>query len=56
LNPQSEALLVPPGIWASQIYRREDSVLLVLCDMNYDPKDYVRNYQSFLESAKAKLI
>jgi len=56
LRPDTDALLVPPGIWASEIYRKDHSVLLVLCDQGYDPEDYVRDYQAFLQNAKAAIV
>ena len=44
----SRALLVPPGIWAEQVYEGDDTVLMVLCDLPYDEADYIRDYTEFL--------
>jgi len=52
LRRDTQALLVPPGIWASEEYRIDNSVLLVLCDQGYDPDDYIRNYATFLAAVK----
>lgn len=41
-------LLIPPSIWATEIYRQADSVLVVLCDRNYEAEDYIRDYDEFL--------
>ena len=30
-------------------YFKQDSVLLVLCDMEYDEDDYIRDYSQYLE-------
>jgi dTDP-4-dehydrorhamnose 3,5-epimerase-like enzyme len=49
LDRRNAALLIPPGIWASQKYRRVDSVLVVLCDRNYEEHDYIRDYARFRE-------
>jgi dTDP-4-dehydrorhamnose 3,5-epimerase-like enzyme len=40
-------LLIPPSIWAEEIYRQMDSVLVVLCDRNYEADDYIRDYADF---------
>lgn len=39
-------LLVPPGIWASQLYM-DESALVVLCDRLYEADDYIRDYEQF---------
>ena len=48
LSHPSEGLLIPPGIWAEQAYLEVNSILLVLCDHDYDAEDYIRNYSRFL--------
>lgn len=52
LRPDTDALLVPPGIWAAEIYRKDRSVMLVLCDKGYDPNDYLRDYKTFSQLAR----
>jgi dTDP-4-dehydrorhamnose 3,5-epimerase-like enzyme len=54
LNNLSSGLMIPPGIWATQIYSSTNSVLAVLCDKTYDPNDYIREYDEFL-SYRSKL-
>lgn len=46
-NP-ANGLLIPPGIWSTQIYDMSNSVLAVLCDKEYDASDYIREYDKFL--------
>lgn len=41
LTTSHHALLVEPEVWAKQTYKGEDSSLLVFCDTEYDPEDYV---------------
>ena len=48
LNDPSLGLLVPPTIWAEQVYQK-DSLLMILTDQYYDPEDYIRDYQQFLK-------
>lgn len=36
-----DGLLIAPGLWASERYVTEDSVLLVLCDRPYEAEDYI---------------
>jgi len=47
LNHPNIALLIPPGIWAQQTYKLENSILTVLCDCIYDEEDYIRDYEEF---------
>jgi dTDP-4-dehydrorhamnose 3,5-epimerase-like enzyme len=42
-------LLVPCGIWASQDYLEENSIINVFCDQLYDEEDYLRSYKIFLQ-------
>ena len=53
LENASEGLLIPSSLWAEQIYEAS-SILMVLTDQPYDEKDYIRNYQEFLEYRKIK--
>jgi len=47
LNPNSDALLLPPGIWSSQSYELDSSSLVVFCDYPYDEADYIRDLKNF---------
>lgn len=42
-------LLVPSGIWASQDYLEENSIINVFCDQLFDERDYIRDYKNFLK-------
>jgi len=42
-------LLIPPSIWAQQIYQTLGTVLTVLCDRPYEVSDYIRDYDEFKE-------
>ena len=46
-NP-TQGILIPPGIWAEQVYKEENSILMVLCDREYDEGDYIRDFNEFL--------
>jgi hypothetical protein len=48
------ALVVPPTIWCTVVYRQAASVLAVLCDRPYEADDYIRDYAQFLAFRKAK--
>jgi dTDP-4-dehydrorhamnose 3,5-epimerase-like enzyme len=48
LDRRDQALLVPPGLWNTVEFRREGSVLVVLCDRLYEADDYIRDYSEFL--------
>jgi dTDP-4-dehydrorhamnose 3,5-epimerase-like enzyme len=48
LNRNNLALHVPLGIWNTVIFRKEASVLTVLCDRPYEDDDYIRDYGAFV--------
>ena len=48
LDQPSLGLLIPPSIWAEQIYEA-NTVLAVLTDRPYEEADYLRNYEDFLK-------
>ncbi len=52
MNSKSAGVLIPPGIWASQRYENEESILLVFCDKEFLEKDYIRDYLSFISFVK----
>lgn len=56
LEKSGKALLIPPGIWAEQIYLVPATVLVVLCDFPYDEADYIRNYDDFLNFRKREKL
>jgi dTDP-4-dehydrorhamnose 3,5-epimerase-like enzyme len=43
----AEVLIIPPGIWAEQVYLAETNLLAVACDHSYEERDYVRDYDEF---------
>jgi len=50
LSKPNQALYIPEMIWDEQVYKSEESVLLVLANTHYDIKDYVENYDNFLKT------
>ena len=48
LKSPAQGLLVPSTIWAQQKYEK-DTLLMVLTDQLYDPNDYIRDYEEFLQ-------
>lgn len=48
------ALHVPPGVWNTVIFRKEASVLAVLCDRPYEEEDYIRDYDAFVSFRRGK--
>ena len=47
LDKPNQALYIPNLIWDEQIYLTSGSVLLVLANTNYDPSDYIEDYDEF---------
>jgi UDP-2-acetamido-3-amino-2,3-dideoxy-glucuronate N-acetyltransferase len=54
LDTPEKALYIPPMIWATQYKYSKDCVLLVLASHEYDPEDYIREYDAYLWTKKAR--
>ena len=52
LDRADVGLYVPPMIWTTQYKYSQDAVLLVLASAAYDPDDYIRDYDEFLQAVK----
>jgi len=50
LDRPTLGIYIPPMIWGSQFRYEASAVLLVLASHAYDPEDYIRDYDSFLEA------
>jgi hypothetical protein len=48
LNRPYQGVLIPPGIWASELDFSSGAVCLVLASHTYSAEDYIRNYDDFL--------
>ena len=49
LDSPSVGIYIPQMIWDEQVYMSDDTVLLVLSNTAYNPKDYINNYEEFLQ-------
>ena len=49
LSKPNQALYIPEMIWDEQVYKSEDSVLLVLANTHYNTDDYIENYEEFIK-------
>ena len=47
-----KGLLVPPGIWASEMEFEPGAICLVLASDNYDEADYIRSYEAYVQYRK----
>lgn len=54
LDSPEKALLVKKGYWRDLYFKQEGSVLCVAASDYYDEKDYIRDYDEFLEYAKER--
>ncbi|MFC1775859.1 WxcM-like domain-containing protein [Pseudomonadota bacterium] len=52
LNDPSVGLHLPPRVWRTLYKYSADAVLLVLASHEYDPTDYIRDYEEFLTSVR----
>jgi carbonic anhydrase/acetyltransferase-like protein (isoleucine patch superfamily) len=49
LDRPNLGLHIPPLLWATQYKHTPDTVLLVLASEKYDPAEYIRDYDEFIE-------
>ena len=49
LDSPDIGVLIPPTIWAVQKYIGKSNKLLVVCSDVFDEKDYIRDYDEFLQ-------
>ena len=52
LNQPYRGLHIPPGIWASEVNFSSGAICLVMASHAYDEKDYIRDYNNFLQHKK----
>lgn len=52
LESPQQALYIPEMIWDEQKYLTEDSVLLVLSNVEYIPDDYIHDFEQFKKLKK----
>ena len=49
---KKRGLLLKPKTWCKIKFRTNNCILMVFCDREYEFKDYIENYQSFLKIVK----
>jgi len=49
LDRPNLGLMMPPGIWAEEIYKKDQSILMVLCDFPYDEEDYIYSVSELIK-------
>lgn len=54
LDKPSKALFIPTMLWKEMYDFSSDSVLLVITNTIYDPKEYVRDYKTFIKKEGKK--
>ena len=54
LNRPHTGIYLPKLVWKDMYDFNEDSVLLVLASEHYDPEEYIRNYDEFVEIVNTK--
>jgi len=54
LDDPTKGLYISNDMWREMYDFSEGAVLLVLADQHYDEKDYIRNYDAFIEMIRSK--
>ena len=55
LDKFAEGIMIPPGLWSSQKYLEDESILMVLCDKKYEAEDYIRNMDLYIKYIQGKI-
>lgn len=55
LDDPAVGLYIPPMVWSIQYKYSPDAVLAVLASAPYDPADYIRNYDEYLDLIRLNL-
>lgn len=53
LDDPTVGLLMPPMIWGTQYKYTQDALLMVFASRLYEPDDYIRDYDEFLDARRA---
>ena len=56
LQTSSVGLLIPPMVWASQLFQGKDGKVLVLASEAYSEKDYIRSKDEFDSLLKVHVV
>jgi hypothetical protein len=51
---KNNSLLLKPMTWCKINFNSDNSKLMVFCDLEYDPSDYIRDYKKFLTMIRTK--
>jgi acetyltransferase-like isoleucine patch superfamily enzyme/dTDP-4-dehydrorhamnose 3,5-epimerase-like enzyme len=50
LDKPNLGIYIPPMVWVTHYKYSKDAILLVIASDNYDPADYIRDYDEYLEA------
>lgn len=56
LDTPSKGLVLTPGLWREMIWIKTGSVLCVAASEYYDPNEYIRDYDAFIEYIRTKSL
>ncbi len=54
LNNSAQGIVLYPYVWHTMRNFKNDTILMVFANADYDEKDYIRSYDEFLKFAKKK--
>ena len=46
-HSRKTSILVPPRYWCTVKFTNKNSILMVVCDHYYDPKDYIKDFKTY---------
>lgn len=51
-HKNNNGVLIPPKLWCGVEFLIDNSVLMVICDMDYDYNDYLETFEEFIKYKK----
>mgnify|MGYP003295366587 CR=1 FL=1 len=54
LDSPSKGLVLHPGLWREMIWHKNDSILCVAASEYYDPDEYIRDFDEFIDYVNRK--
>lgn len=55
LDSFNKAIIVYPMVWRTLKNFSKDALILVLCDRKFNEKDYIRNYEDFIQQVRERV-
>ncbi len=56
LSIPTEGILIEPLIWRTIKILKDNTLIIVFCDREHNEKEYIRNYENFIQQIRKRLF